>query len=67
MPLQEVSAGCDRPLQELADVIFNSHKVVVITGAGISTSCGIPVRLDCNEQPSLTDRMVGFQIEGRSL
>ena len=43
MPLQEVKAGDDRVLQDIADVLVKSHKVVLITGAGISTSCGIPV------------------------
>lgn len=43
MPLQEVTSKDDRLLQDVADVIARSHKIIVITGAGISTSCGIPV------------------------
>lgn len=42
MPLQELRHGDDRALQDIADLLVRSHKVIVITGAGISTSCGIP-------------------------
>ena len=42
MPLQEILPPDDRPLQDIADLLVKSHRVVVITGAGISTSCGIP-------------------------
>jgi hypothetical protein len=45
MPLQEVGAQDDRLLQDVADRLVKSHKILVITGAGISTSCGIPVRI----------------------
>jgi hypothetical protein len=45
MPLQELAAQDERQLQDMADRLFKSHKILVITGAGISTSCGIPVRL----------------------
>jgi NAD-dependent SIR2 family protein deacetylase len=43
MPLQGVKADHDRALQDIADLLAKSHKIVLITGAGISTSCGIPV------------------------
>jgi accessory colonization factor AcfC len=43
MPLQEVKIDNDRVLQDIADLLVKSHKIVLITGAGISTSCGIPV------------------------
>lgn len=43
MPLLEVSSMDDRQLQDTADLLAKSHKILVITGAGISTSCGIPV------------------------
>lgn len=43
MGLQEVLGTDDRPLQEIADVLAGSHKILLVTGAGISTSCGIPV------------------------
>ena len=42
MPMQEIDIGNDRLLQDIADLLVPSHKIVVITGAGISTSCGIP-------------------------
>ncbi|KAK5072958.1 NAD-dependent deacetylase hst3 [Lithohypha guttulata] len=42
MPLREVIAGDDRALQAIADALAKSHKQVLVTGAGISTSCGIP-------------------------
>ncbi len=43
MPLSEVTCQDERSLQDVADLIAGSHKVLVITGAGISTSIGIPV------------------------
>lgn len=45
MPLREITAGDDRALQDVADALVKSHKQLLITGAGISTSCGIPVRV----------------------
>ncbi|KIW45443.1 uncharacterized protein PV06_03835 [Exophiala oligosperma] len=42
MVVRELIPGDDRPLQEIADVLARSHKVLLVTGAGISTSCGIP-------------------------
>lgn len=44
MPLEVVTSEDERGLQDVADMIAASHKVLVITGAGISTSIGIPVR-----------------------
>ena len=43
MPLREVLASDDRALQDIADALARSHKHLLVTGAGISTSCGIPV------------------------
>ncbi len=43
MPTTQVGSGSDLELQEVADTLATSRKVVVITGAGISTNCGIPV------------------------
>ena len=40
----EVHDGQRRQLQEIADTLTGAKKVVVITDAGISTNCGIPVR-----------------------
>ncbi|KAK5053327.1 hypothetical protein LTR84_002301 [Exophiala bonariae] len=42
MVLQDIRSTDERQLQEIADVLAGSHKVIVVTGAGISTSCGIP-------------------------
>ncbi|OBT86535.1 hypothetical protein VE02_04328 [Pseudogymnoascus sp. 03VT05] len=42
MPTTNVSSACELQLQEIADALSKSKKVVVITGAGISTNCGIP-------------------------
>ncbi|OAG35806.1 hypothetical protein AYO21_10040 [Fonsecaea monophora] len=42
MGLREVTREDDRALQEIADCLAGSHKILLVTGAGISTSCGIP-------------------------
>ncbi|KPI41783.1 NAD-dependent histone deacetylase HST3 [Cyphellophora attinorum] len=42
MPLIEAHLGDEKHLQDIADIIAASHKVLVVTGAGISTSIGIP-------------------------
>ncbi|KAH7309302.1 DHS-like NAD/FAD-binding domain-containing protein [Rhexocercosporidium sp. MPI-PUGE-AT-0058] len=42
MPTTRVGPDSDLKLQEVADVMGGSRKVVVVTGAGISTNCGIP-------------------------
>lgn len=43
MPTINVSANSTAELQEIADILAKSRKVVVVTGAGISTNVGIPV------------------------
>jgi hypothetical protein len=43
MPTTNVRSDSDGELGIIADVLAKSRKVVVITGAGISTNCGIPV------------------------
>jgi len=43
MPTINVGPGSGVELQEIADAMGRSRKVVVVTGAGISTNCGIPV------------------------
>ncbi|KAI9838410.1 MAG: hypothetical protein M1837_002493 [Sclerophora amabilis] len=45
MPTVGVGPDAKRNLQDIADILAKSKKVVVITGAGISTNSGIPVRL----------------------
>lgn len=43
MPTIQVGPASEKELQEIADTMGKSRKVVVVTGAGISTNCGIPV------------------------
>jgi hypothetical protein len=43
MPTINVGPDSNQELQLIADALGKSRKVVVVTGAGISTSCGIPV------------------------
>src|ERR1700709_637331 len=43
MGLREVTVDDERALQEIADALAGSHKILLVTGAGISTSCGITV------------------------
>ncbi|KAK3306345.1 uncharacterized protein B0T15DRAFT_138083 [Chaetomium strumarium] len=42
MPTTHVEPGCDPLLQDIANALWKARKVVVITGAGISTNSGIP-------------------------
>lgn len=42
MPIVEVEGHDNRQLQNVANILTASKKVVVVTGAGISTNCGIP-------------------------
>ena len=39
----EVGKHDNRQLQNIANTLAAARKVVVVTGAGISTNCGIPV------------------------
>jgi hypothetical protein len=43
MPTVHVTPGSDLLLQDIANSLFKAKKVVVVTGAGISTNSGIPV------------------------
>lgn len=62
MPLREVNAGDERALQDIADSLAKSHKHLLVTGAGISTSCGIPVR-QASPIVRLADMLAGLQVE----
>ncbi|KAL2017334.1 hypothetical protein VTK56DRAFT_2307 [Thermocarpiscus australiensis] len=42
MPTTHVEPGCGSLLQDIANSLWKARKVVVITGAGISTNSGIP-------------------------
>lgn len=43
MPIIQVEAGDNRQQQNIANILASSKRVVVVTGAGVSTNCGIPV------------------------
>lgn len=43
MPTIHVRLEADLLMQEVADSMGRAKKIVVVTGAGISTNCGIPV------------------------
>ena len=45
MPIVEVTRDNNRQLQNVANALAAAKKIVVITGAGISTNCGIPVSM----------------------
>jgi NAD+-dependent protein deacetylase SIR2 len=42
MGLHDVTVHDERSLQDIADTLARSHRILLVTGAGISTSCGIP-------------------------
>lgn len=43
MAIIEVGEKGHRQLQEIADTLAAAKRILVVTGAGISTNCGIPV------------------------
>jgi len=45
MAILEVKKDNNRQLQNIASTLAAAKKIVVITGAGISTNCGIPVSI----------------------
>lgn len=45
MPIEQVGQNENRQLQNIANILASSKRVVVVTGAGISTNSGIPVSL----------------------
>lgn len=48
MPTTHIEPSSSELLQKVADALLKSRKVIVITGAGISTNSGIPVRPDAS-------------------
>ncbi|CAO1600245.1 MAG: hypothetical protein LQ349_002675 [Xanthoria aureola] len=42
MPITVVTKAENRQLQNIANILATSQKMVIVTGAGISTNCGIP-------------------------
>lgn len=55
MPTLHVQAGSTDDLQDIADYLWKARKIVVITGAGISTNSGIPVSCLWNVLCGLVD------------
>lgn len=43
MPTAHVEPSSGELLQDIADSLLKARKIVVVTGAGISTNSGIPV------------------------
>ena len=43
MAIIDVYKDSGRQLQGIADILAKAKKIVVFTGAGVSTSCDIPV------------------------
>jgi hypothetical protein len=50
MPTTHVRPDANAVLQEIADALQKCRKVLVVTGAGISTNSGIPVSLTTQSQ-----------------
>ncbi len=46
MPITQVTSENHRELQTIANALAAAKKIVLVTGAGISTNCGIPVCID---------------------
>lgn len=67
MPTTHVEPDSESLLQDIANSVWKSRKVVVITGAGISTNSGIPVslagRVKCHWSPLLTPPAQDFRSE----
>ena len=62
MAIVEVYGKDHRQLQSIADRIASAKKIVVFTGAGISTNCGIPVGQLLQNAPKLSDIPVGLPL-----
>ncbi len=46
MTIPQVTPESNGQLQSIANTLAAAKKVIVFTGAGISTNCGIPVSLE---------------------
>jgi hypothetical protein len=55
MAITRVQSKDSHLISSVADVLAAAKKVVVITGAGISTNCGIPVSLMRKVMEPVTD------------
>lgn len=58
MPITEVTKTENRQLQNIANILASSQKVVIVTGAGISTNCGIPVSFPVHLKVSADSRRI---------
>ena len=68
MAIVEVTSGNNRQLQNIANTLAAAKKVVVFTGAGISTNCGIPVSLrSLHLNKSLLITAIGLPLRARTL
>lgn len=67
MAFLEVENGDNRQLQNIANTIAAAKKIVVITGAGISTNCGIPVSITWPSMAFVTEFSPGLSIRARAL
>ena len=54
MPITHVQPENEKLLRELQSALEAANRIVMITGAGISTSCGIPVMLNDNFSAQVT-------------
>lgn len=63
MPITEVNQHSCRELHSIADAIASAKKIVVVTGAGISTNCGIPVSGSLYSRPTQTELEQDFRSE----
>ncbi len=66
MPTTHVEPTTAELMQEVADGLLKVRKVVVVTGAGISTNSGIPVCYADEKWRSRTDRTNGSRDDYRT-
>ncbi|MDI1493122.1 MAG: NAD-dependent deacetylase hst3 [Ramalina farinacea] len=63
MVITEVNQHSHRELHSIADAIASARKIVVVTGAGISTNCGIPVSTSLCAHKTQTELAQDFRSE----
>ena len=63
MAITEVNQQNCRELHSIADAIASARKIVVVTGAGISTNCGIPVSISLSFHMTQTELEQDFRSE----
>ena len=60
----QVSKDDNRQLQNIANALAAAKKIVVVTGAGISTNCGIPVLSYLPLRQAGLTAVTGFSLGG---